>query len=159
LVAFAGCSKKQVIDKVMDGPVFAAPAPVVEAAPEPKKAPEPEAIELPRVQFAFDSYALNDESLHTLWKIAREMQKDKSLNIMIYGATCPIGTESYNLALGEHRALACQKYLVNAGIDPMRIAALSWGQSEQHMISFEPSKYWVNRRAEFTWEFTKGGAR
>ena len=153
------CSKKKETEKLLDGAVFEAPAPAVSPEPAPPKVEEPEK-EIARanpesVQFDFDNYELSCESLDLLADIAAEMRQFPNLNIIIYGACCPIGSAEYNLALGEHRGLACRDYLAASGVERERIAVISWGEEESHILSFEPSKFWVNRRAEFGWAYTE----
>jgi peptidoglycan-associated lipoprotein len=68
-----------------------------------------------------------------------------AVNITIEGHCCEIGTAEYNLALGERRAKAAYEYLTMLGIDPMRLATVSYGEEKP----LDPADLEQNRRCEF----------
>lgn len=160
IMLIGGCSKKKVdvIEDNVQEPIVAKIEIIKNVEPESEPVEEPKKVITPNfenVKFNFDSYQLSNESIERLGEIAQIMIIDEDLKVTIYGAACPIGTYEYNLALGQHRALACQKYLVTAGIDPVRIACFSWGEDEVHLVSNVPDQYELNRRSEFKAEFSK----
>jgi peptidoglycan-associated lipoprotein len=59
------------------------------------------------------------------------------------------GSNEYNLALGERRALAVRAYLVNLGIDAGRIQTKSLGEERPVALGHDESSWQQNRRAEF----------
>jgi peptidoglycan-associated lipoprotein len=59
------------------------------------------------------------------------------------------GTEEYNRALGERRALAVRDYLMNLGIDGDRIFTISYGEDLPAADGHDENAYRLNRRAEF----------
>jgi peptidoglycan-associated lipoprotein len=148
-----GCSKKKDVP-LLDGPVYQGAPVVVEIPPAPPKAEEPEELSVEVVVFpdpilfAFDDYRLTDEATHQLDRVADAMTRNPGKVVMLYGACCPLGSAEYNLALGEHRGLACGDYLVSRGVSDDRIAVLSWGEEEAHLVTSDPAEYWRNRRAE-----------
>lgn len=152
LVAF-GCSKKKaVIDGLEENTkVIEAPAPVPETKIEPL--PAPTAVEIPdgkeKVYFEFDRYNLSNQSLEILHQIGQTMEKNPMLNVTIKGHACPIGSYEYNMALGEHRGLEAQRWLLNYGIDGVRIRVISYGEEEQYLATETASEYEMNRRDEF----------
>jgi peptidoglycan-associated lipoprotein len=93
-------------------------------SPEDK---EPECL-LKSVYFDFDSYALKPEGREVLQENAICLQKHYHRQVILEGHCDPRGTEEYNLALGEHRAQAVKKYLVNLGIPEHKLSTLSRGE-------------------------------
>jgi len=78
-----------------------------------------------------------------------------NLRIRINGHCDDRGSDEYNLALGNRRAVAVKQYLVNKGIDASRIDTQSWGEERPVATGADESAYAQNRRAEF--EITGGG--
>ena len=62
------------------------------------------------------------------------------------------GTEEYNRALGEHRALALREELIRLGIDASRIETVSFGEDRPAEPGHDESAYRKNRRGEFVLE-------
>jgi len=59
------------------------------------------------------------------------------------------GTEEYNRALGERRALSIRDVLVQQGISPTRITTESWGEDRPATEGETESAFTENRRGEF----------
>jgi len=127
-------------------PPAPAPAPKVEAAP-----PAPEAIDLAglRLQFAFDDYSLSSKSKENLEKVAGWMKKEETAKIQIEGHTCDIGTNEYNLALGERRANSAKTYLEGLGVGSNRISTISYGEERPLVPNTDEANRSKNRRDEF----------
>jgi len=125
-----------------------APTPRVEAAPP---APTPEPIDLVslRIQFAFDDYSLSTKSKENLEKLAAWMSKNSREKIQIEGHTCDIGTNEYNLALGERRANSAKKYLEALGVGSARVSTISYGEERPLVPNKEEAERSKNRRDEF----------
>jgi peptidoglycan-associated lipoprotein len=123
------------------------PAPKVEAAPPPKV----EAIDLAslRLQFAFDDYSLAARSKENLEKLASWLKKAGDAKVQIEGHTCDIGTNEYNLALGERRASSAKSYLEGLGISPSRISTISYGEERPMVPNIDEANRSKNRRDEF----------
>ena len=153
------CSKKKVRTDALPEIIYSEPEMVPPIPQVPKEIPQESlnAVELlldkpERAMFEFDSYSLNWESIRILGDICIEMHKNPKTTLKVWGFACPIGTYEYNLALGTHRALICMKYLVDCGINPDRMECNSYGEEEMYLISSDPGKYGLNRRAEFGYE-------
>ncbi len=97
--------------------------------------------------FAFDSYELTDEAKAILLKEAEKLKERKDVKIVIEGHTCNIGTNAYNLALGEKRAQAVKDFLVSNGIDPSRIEIISYGEERPAFDNTYEETRRFNRRA------------
>jgi outer membrane protein OmpA-like peptidoglycan-associated protein len=82
------------------------------------------------VYFAFDSAKLTDEGRRALDTAAREMGSNLRSCVELFGFADPVGPEAYNLQLGERRAEAVRRYLVETGAVPLtRIVTMSFGEN------------------------------
>ena len=59
------------------------------------------------------------------------------------------GTPEYNLALGERRALAAQRYLLELGLDAGRVRTVSYGKEFPFDPGHDEAAWAANRRAHF----------
>jgi len=165
----AGCAKKSVVKEEVAG----RPAPAVEAkkaepppppvappkveppAPPPKveaappKAVEPIDLVGLRIQYAFDDYSLSSKAKENLEKLASWMKKADTAKIQVEGHACEIGTNEYNLALGERRANSAKTYLEGLGIGAGRLSTISYGEERPLDPGHTEEARSKNRRAEF----------
>ena len=79
--------------------------------------------------YDFDKATLKAEGMATLNKIARDLSKIKLEVIIAVGNTDSVGTDAYNMALGQRRAQSVKAYLVSKGVDGSRIYTESKGKS------------------------------
>jgi peptidoglycan-associated lipoprotein len=119
----------------------------VEARPEEKPAP----FDLAglRIQFAFDDFNLSSKAKGNLEKVASWMSKNPAAKIQIEGHTCEIGTNEYNLALGERRANSAKRYLEGLGVSSRRISTISYGEERPLDPGHTEDARSKNRRDEF----------
>ncbi len=134
-----------------------APAPKV-AAPAPAPAPAPAAPSVPafmteRVFFEFDKSALKLEAQAALKKKADWLKATPNAKLLIEGNTCMIGTNEYNMALGERRAQSAKKFLVDLGIDTKRISTISYGEERPIDPGKTPDALAKNRNDGFVVSF------
>lgn len=102
------------------------------------------------VHFDFDRYSLRQEALRILDEAIKAMQSDNTLRLTIEGHTDSIGTNEYNLALGERRANSVREYLTSRGISADRVNTVSYGEERpRHDNSREETRR-LNRRAALT---------
>ena len=132
-------------------PAPPAPAPAPEAKVEAVPPAAPEAIDLVglRLQFAFDDYSLSSKSKENLEKLAGWMKKAEMAKIQIEGHTCDIGTNEYNLALGERRANSAKTYLESLGVSSSRVSTISYGEERPLVPNSDEANRSKNRRDEF----------
>jgi peptidoglycan-associated lipoprotein len=98
--------------------------------------------------FDFNSSAIRKDQLSRMDGNASFL-KSKSVAIRIEGNCDPRGTQDYNMALGERRALAAQKYLANKGVPKDKMTTISYG-AEQLLLQGHDELSWAqNRRADF----------
>jgi OOP family OmpA-OmpF porin len=79
--------------------------------------------------FDFDKSALKPEGKAVLDKVVASINGIKLEVVVAVGNTDSIGTDAYNLALGQRRAMAVKVYLISKGIPAGRIYTESKGKS------------------------------
>ena len=74
-------------------------------------------VALETVYFAFDRYDIRPEAQAALAKNAKAIRENSAWGVVtVEGNTDERGSEEYNLALGERRANAVKRYLVDLGV-------------------------------------------
>jgi len=84
------------------------------------------------------------------------LRVNPGLRIQVSGHADERGSDEYNLALGNRRALSAKQYLVDRGIDESRISTESFGEERPLDTGINEAAWALNRRAEFS--ITAGGA-
>ncbi|MBU3615920.1 outer membrane protein OmpA [Polynucleobacter sp. JS-Polo-80-F4] len=79
--------------------------------------------------YDFNKSDLKPEGKATLDKIAADLSKIKLEVIIAVGNTDSVGTDAYNMALGQRRAQSVKTYLTSKGVDGSRIYTESKGKS------------------------------
>jgi len=108
-----------------------------------------EDLNLEMIHFDFDKYNIKPKYQQVLSNHAQFLNTNSNVRIIIEGNTDEWGTEEYNLALGERRAVSAKNYLVNLGISPDRISTISYGESRPLDSAHNPQAWAMNRRDEF----------
>ena len=70
--------------------------------------------------------------------------------ITVEGNTDERGSEEYNLALGERRATAVKRYLVDLGVPGSRLRTVSFGEAKPAVPGHDESAWRYNRRSDFS---------
>jgi len=85
-----------------------------------------------RVKFSFDQDAIPPEAAKDLDDLAAKVKSmDKTVYLEIEGHTDNVGSEEYNMQLGEKRARAVMTYLNETGGLPLHaMSAVSYGKSK-----------------------------
>ena len=107
------------------------------------------------IYFDYNESTLSDQARATLDAKIPALNANSGARILVIGHTDERGSDEYNLALGQRRAAAAKRYLVQRGIDGSRIETTSRGEEQPAMQGMDESAYSQNRRAEF--EITAGG--
>jgi peptidoglycan-associated lipoprotein len=101
------------------------------------------------VHFEFDKYDLTPLGMETLDKAAQQLEKHTDVKVILEGHACSCGPERYNLTLGMNRAKAVKDYLVQKGIAPSRLTAVSYGELRPAVVERNKADHAKNRRVEF----------
>ncbi len=104
---------------------------------------------LERIHFDFDQFTLSAEARRILTKNAKFLKANSGVQAAIEGHCDERGSDEYNLALGESRALAAKSYLVSLGISAKRISVISYGEEKPLRNGSNEAAWAQNRRAEF----------
>ena len=103
---------------------------------------------LNNVFYDFDKSNLKTESFIELDKLVDLLYKNPSLKIEIGGYTDDKGDEKYNQILSQKRAETVLDYLVQKGIDKMRLNAKGYGESKPIAPNDTEENKAKNRRTE-----------
>lgn len=101
------------------------------------------------VPFAFDSYAITAEGRTILGEIGGWLRANPTAALLVEGHCDERGSASYNMALGERRALGVREYLAGMGVAPGRLATVSYGEEMPLVTGRTEAAYAKNRRAQF----------
>ncbi len=104
---------------------------------------------LNRIFFEFDQFTLTEEARATLAANAAYLKLNEGVQVRIEGHCDERGSDEYNLALGERRALAALNYLVSLGVPASRLSIISYGEELPLEPGHSESAWAQNRRAEF----------
>ena len=101
------------------------------------------------VFFAYDSADIRPSETSKLDAIASYMKSGGNKAIRIEGHCDERGTEEYNRALGERRALAAREYLVRVGVSGAQIDTRTMGEDNPVVPGHTDAAWSKNRRDEF----------
>ena len=101
------------------------------------------------VHFDYDRANIRAGDGATLDQKLAILQRNPSLTIRITGHCDERGSDEYNLALGNRRALAAKRYLTDRGIAEDRIMTSSMGEESPTAMGANEEAWAQNRRDEF----------
>ncbi len=108
-----------------------------------------------KVYFDYDAAELSSEARGVLDAKLGILLANPGLRLRVTGHADERGSDEYNLALGQKRAVAVKRYLGDRGIDGSRIEVLSLGEERPEVTDGTEESFRLNRRAEF--EIVAGG--
>ena len=97
--------------------------------------------------FAYDSSDLLPEAMRALDVHARDL-KSNGARVVLEGHADERGTREYNMALGERRGQAVQRYLVLQGVSPAQLEVVSYGEERPVATGNDEQSWAQNRRVE-----------
>jgi peptidoglycan-associated lipoprotein len=102
------------------------------------------------VYFEFDRSTVKEGERSKVEAVAAYLKTAPADNALLIEGHCDErGTEEYNRALGERRALALRDYLINLGIGAERIRTISYGKDKPLEQGHDENAWSKNRRGEF----------
>jgi len=126
------------------------PPPVAAAPPSTMSAEEEFKANVQDIFFDYDKYDVRGDAQATLSHDAAYLLSHPNTRILIGGYCDERGSNEYNLALGQNRANAARKVLVDAGVAASRIRVISYGKEKPFCTESTESCWQKNRRAGFT---------
>ena len=108
-----------------------------------------EGVEFKPLYFPYDQNTISSSEETKVSAVAQYLLGHPEAGVVIEGYCDERGTEEYNRALGERRALAAQEQLLAAGIAANRIKTISNGKSKLAAQGENDETHQLNRRDEF----------
>ena len=104
---------------------------------------------IPTIQFLVNSAKLKRSSHKILDKAARTLARYPDLSIEIAGHASSEGDDDLNMELSQERVLSVREYLMARGIDPARLTARGYGETQPIANNETEEGRRLNRRVEF----------
>lgn len=101
------------------------------------------------IHFDYDKSNIREADYPALNKIGDWLKDNRDVSLMIEGHCDERGSNEYNMALGEARALSTRRYLAGLGIDSARLYTVSYGEEKPLDPAHNESSWSKNRRAHF----------
>lgn len=108
-----------------------------------------ETLKTETVYFDYDSSTIKASEKSKIETVAGYLKSHSSAAVKVEGNCDERGTEEYNRALGERRALAIREYLINSGITPATVDTVSYGEDKPAVQGNNDAAWQKNRRGEF----------
>jgi outer membrane protein OmpA-like peptidoglycan-associated protein len=105
------------------------------------------ALSFDDVQFDLNRDTLRPDGIAVLDSVVNGLKQNPAARVRIEGHTSNEASETYNQTLGERRAQRVQKYLVDHGIEPSRLEAMSLGEANPKYDNSKEETRKLNRRA------------
>jgi len=155
LFGLSGCAKKPPVDELITEGDMDAEAAMsgedIALAEQPEDVvyieAEPDVFE--NIHFEFDRYDIRPVDEMILQGIAAWLKEYDTKRVLIEGHCDERGTNEYNMALGEQRALAARRFLVGLGIESSRLSTISYGEERPLAMGSTEDAWARNRRAHF----------
>ncbi len=146
-VLLTGCAKKEIAntDNAVREEEAIEPNIVEPEAPEEKLE---DGTIVGSIYFDFDKYEIRNDMQETLNDATKIINDNSEMNVLIEGNTDEFGSDEYNFALGNKRALVVKTALITRGINKDRIQVISLGKSKPVCEEKTNECYQKNRRGD-----------
>jgi len=101
------------------------------------------------IYFDFDKSNIREDQRARIEKNASFLKQNLAVKVRIEGNCDERGTNEYNMALGERRAINAKKYLVNLGVHGDRMHTISFGEEKPLLHGHDEYSWAQNRRDDF----------
>ncbi len=108
-----------------------------------------DALATQTVYFELDRSEIHPDDLGKVEAVAGILAQDAQNKVLIEGHCDERGTEEYNRALGERRALSVRDALSGLGVSADRVRTMSYGEDRPADPGLNDAAYSRNRRGEF----------
>lgn len=102
--------------------------------------------------FDFDTAEIKPEARDVLVAHAQFLANNPGQQVRLEGHADERGTKEYNLALGERRANAIQRFLIVNGASRGQMETVSYGEEKPAVMGSSESTWAQNRRVELVFE-------
>jgi len=128
------------------------------AQPVPSRQPQPNRLPtlveqfqaaMQNIFFDYDKSSIRTSEIPKLESSALWLGKNASVRFTIEGNADERGSQEYNVALGDERAAAVKKYLVDHGVPENRVDTISYGEERPACLDENEGCWQKNRRAQF----------
>lgn len=101
------------------------------------------------VYFEFNDFGLNSNAFESIDRVVGHLRKTPDeFSVEIKGYTDSVGDDHYNNWLSRERAKMVLKYMNSRGVPADLMQAKAYGKDNPVADNADPSKAWLNRRAE-----------
>jgi peptidoglycan-associated lipoprotein len=101
------------------------------------------------IRFEYNRYDLSPDAIGALGKMADYLSKHPENSLTIEGHCDEIGSNEYNMVLGQKRADAVKEYFVSYGLAADRLRTISFGEEKPLCPGHSDEDRACNRRAHF----------
>ncbi len=101
------------------------------------------------VYFDYDRSDIREDARAALRQNADKLNAGGLGTVTVEGHCDERGSTEYNLALGERRANAVKRYLVDLGVPSNNLRTVSFGEERAAVQGHDESAWRYNRRADF----------
>ncbi len=101
------------------------------------------------IYFKKGGYSIPDSAQDILKRKAEFLLKYPEIKVVIEGHSDELGTDEYNMILGEKRAGSVKSFLLGYGINSSRLAAVSYGKERPAAPGRDKKSRELNRRVHF----------
>ena len=99
------------------------------------------------IYFDFDRSDIKPQ-FESILEAAAATLKSTGGSALIEGHTDERGSDEYNVALGERRAVSVRRYLYNLGVPVSQLSVVSYGEARPAVSGTGETAWSLNRRAE-----------
>ncbi|ALM52624.1 peptidoglycan-associated lipoprotein Pal [Halomonas huangheensis] len=103
------------------------------------------------IYFDYDSDSIRPEFESLVNSHAAYLSNNPNAQVVLQGHTDERGTREYNLALGERRAGAVERYLNLRGVSPSQVEVVSYGEERPAARGSNEDSFAQNRRVVFAY--------
>ena len=112
------------------------------------------------VYFETDRALLRPDTREALKRYTKSILDHPEWGVLTIDGHCDErGSDEYNLALGKRRAAAVERYLVDMGVPPSRLATRTFGEEKPTVAGHDERAWRHNRRSEFRIETLESASR
>ncbi|KKL06717.1 hypothetical protein LCGC14_2593250, partial [marine sediment metagenome] len=108
--------------------------------------------EITTFYFDFDTSEIKPEARDVLVAHARYLSSNPRQKVRLEGHGDERGSKEYNLALGERRANAVQRFLIVNGVSRGQMETVSYGEEKPAVMGSSESAWAQNRRVQLEFE-------